>query len=85
MGRVEEVFEYDYTLTEHAHPMGRALEETLTTDKAIKADPTCVPDHELLRATACDTDLCKQYFTREDWLQFGWIKELTTRYRDTIN
>jgi hypothetical protein len=84
MGKVEEVFEYDYTLTEHAQLMARVLEETLKTDKAIKMDPTCVPDHELLRAAASDTDLCKQYFTREDWLQVGWIKEVCTRFRNTI-
>jgi hypothetical protein len=84
LNRVEEIFEFDYRLTYHYSVLSRMLEITEITDVELRNDPSVIYDSELLRAEATDVPLCKGHFTREDWLQVGWVKALKSQYRFAV-
>jgi len=84
MGRAEQVFEFDYNLTDHGNILRRMQEMTEQTDDILRNEPRCVYDHELVRAETTDIELCKKHVTREDWLQVGWLKELKVRLQNTL-
>ena len=84
MGKAAQVFEFDYNLSDHGNIVRRMLEQTEQTDEILRHEPDCVYDHELIRAEATDIELCKKYFTRGDWVQVGWVKELKIRLQNTL-
>ena len=84
MGRAEQVFQFDYNLTDHGNIVRRMQEMTEQTDDILRNEPGCVYDHELVRAEATNIELCKEHVTREDWLQVGWLKELKARLQNTL-
>lgn len=85
MGKVEEVIEFDYSMTEHSEIINQMLDDTDECDRDIKSDLQWIDDDVMLRAEAIADTAIDEYFTREDWLQVGWVRECYTRYKYLIN
>lgn len=64
MGKVEEVIEFDYSLTEHSEIINQMLDGTGECDRDIKSDPHWIDDDVMLRAEAIADTAIDEYFTR---------------------
>ena len=73
MGRLEEALEYDYRVQSDTHEaLTGLLDMTLETEAEIAADPSYLPDQDLVRLNSVG-ELFKTFYSRLEWLQAGWL------------
>ena len=73
MGRLEEALEYDYRVQSDTHEaLTGLLDMTLETEAEITADPSYLPDQDLVRLNSVG-ELFKTFYSRLEWLQAGWL------------
>ena len=73
MGKLEEALEYDYRVQSDTHEaLTGLLDMTFKTEAEIAADPSCLPDQDLVRLNSVG-ELFKTFYGRLEWLQAGWL------------
>jgi hypothetical protein len=79
MGKLEEALEYDFSVQSDTHEaLNRLLDGILEVEAEIAADPSYLPDQDLVRLNSVGEFFTK-YYGRLEWLQAGWLYACRSR------